>query len=336
MSLVESPSASNVNTSASLGVTPAADKASGRSGAGRRRRGTGAPACRRRDRQAEATAGGPAGVEEREGFGQPTRRVSPPVANGRLGHQSAGMMAIPVAGGEFGVGVGEGLLGLRRVAPSTKLDGAGVAYPAPDQPVHGQTGSLYLGHGGRPIAAVEGMEQGPQPPAGGCDRGVSQQLHTRVELGQCPPTVLPDQPQQRPGHDRGAPTDFAMASRDSDGLVDGRLHLGALIQKSVTHRLQDVPHPGNEMQPQPARLGSAGPTRCERARGIGMVAGPGGHLQADRGGGRQRTGGKRGLAGLGEPVQRTATDQVDGAQLMQDPDTPEAEIVLIGQDAGRR
>ena len=65
-----------------------------------------------------------------------------------------------------------------------------------------------------------------------------------------------------------------------------------------------------------------------------MVAGPGGHLQADRGGGRQRTGGKRGLAGLGEPVQRTATDQVDGAQLVQDPDTPEAEIVLIGQDQG--
>ena len=65
--------------------------------------GTGAPARRRRDRQAEATAGG-----------QPRRRTRglrpantsglPPVANGRLGHQSAGMMAIPVAGGQVGVG----------------------------------------------------------------------------------------------------------------------------------------------------------------------------------------------------------------------------------------
>ena len=90
------------------------------------------------------------------------------------------------------------------------------------------------------------------------------------------------------------------------------------------------------MQPQPARLGGAATTRRKRALGIGMVARPGGHLQADSSGGRQRTGGKRGLAGLREPVERTATDQVDGAQLMQDPDTPEGEIVLIGQAQGGR
>lgn len=44
MSLVERPSASSFSTSASLVVTPVAAKAAGRFGAGRRRRGTGAPA----------------------------------------------------------------------------------------------------------------------------------------------------------------------------------------------------------------------------------------------------------------------------------------------------
>ena len=51
---------SSARTSASLGVTPAAAQGAARSEAGRRRRGTRAPARRSSDRQAEATAGGPA------------------------------------------------------------------------------------------------------------------------------------------------------------------------------------------------------------------------------------------------------------------------------------
>jgi len=87
------------------------------------------------------------------------------------------------------------------------------------------------------------MQQRPQPAARGSDRGVSQQLHARVELDECPATVLPDHLQQRPGHDRGAPADLAMPGGDANRAVDGRLHLGALIQQGVIHHLQDKRHP---------------------------------------------------------------------------------------------
>ena len=129
-------------------------------------------------------------VEEREGrpaniVGSPTGREWPPrpPVGGHGGDTSRR--------GPVGVGVGEGLLGLCDPADPTRR--RGVAHPSPDQPVHGQTGS-----------STSATAAGPSPrsragdahsPAGGRDRGPA--TAHRAELGQGPPTVLPDQPQQR-------------------------------------------------------------------------------------------------------------------------------------------
>ena len=196
MSLVESPSASNVNTSASLGVTPAADKASGRSGAGRwrrvpGRRPAGGGIGRRRPPPVAAR------VEEREGFGQPTRRVSPPVANGRLGHQSAGMMAIPVAGG-------------KSASASAKASSASAIWPRrPSSTARAWPpipGSASTRSGRKPLPRPprlahrrgRGHGAGPTDPAGGRDRGVS-------ATAPCPRRARPGPADGPPGPATAAP-----------------------------------------------------------------------------------------------------------------------------------
>ena len=149
-------SASCMSTSASRGVTLAAVNARGQA---RCRPPAAGYRCAGMPEQRSAGGGHrrwSGGVEE-----VPVRRPAnasglPTGRDGRLGHQSAGMVAVPVAGGKIGVGSGEGLLGLGRVALSTQFDGAGVAHPAPNQPVHGQTRSLHLGHRRQPVAVSRG------------------------------------------------------------------------------------------------------------------------------------------------------------------------------------
>jgi hypothetical protein len=125
-----------------------------------------------------------------------------------------------------------------------------------------------------------------------------------------------------------------VAARDSDGLVDGRFHLSTLIQKRMSHRLQHESQPSNKRELQPPRLGGTRAGCAQGLLGLGMVDEPGGHLQVDGGSGGQRSCVERGLAGLREPVERTAAEQVDGAQLVEGSNAPQGEAVRFGEAEG--
>ena len=104
------------STSASRGVTPAADMT--RAGPGPAA-GAAAPVHRPAGAAIGTPRPPPVGRRNRRRPALPPANASglPTRRDGRLGHQSASMVAVPVARSQLGVGVGEGLLGLHRGDP---------------------------------------------------------------------------------------------------------------------------------------------------------------------------------------------------------------------------